>query len=244
MDSISATHRRQPAPLERWLRGLSALSPPPFLLGGTGHLILSAAEERRIAEALRESVLPQVLALAGEREIRLLTGLAPGADHVFSNVATAWLQAQRRPHHVIGLLPLPVAIMLDDWAEKARTQPEYSTATHERQRVRMQDEVDACDEIVHLLPPGTAPESLCNEPFRQLQYRRLAACLAEQSDALIAILRESSAAQPGGTAEVVAWRREPERIPADVTTLPLRPHDPRRHPHLFIVAPDEAAHHG
>lgn len=244
MDSISATHRRQPAPLERWLRGLQVVSPPPFLLGGTGHLILSPAEERRVADALRERILPQVLALAGARELRLLTGLAPGADHVFTSVAAGWLQAHRHPYRVVGLLPLPVDVMLDDWAEKARTQPDYSTTTHERQRQRMQEEVDACDEIVHLLPPGTAPESLLSEPFRQMQYRRLAACLAEQSDALIAILRDSSATQPGGTAEVVSWRREPQRIPADVTTLPLRQRDPQRHLHLFVVAPDEATRHG
>lgn len=244
MDTSRASSREQPIPLERWLRELQSLPSPPFLLGGTGHLILTPDEEQHVGSQLRSKVLPRVFEQAGDRELLVLTGLAPGADHLFSHIAISLLQQRRLRHRLIGLLPLPVDVMLDDWAEKARAQADFSESLYEAQRERILAEIEACHQLVHLLPPGITAETLHEERFRQLQYRRLAACLAEQSDALVAILRDSSgAAQPGGTAEVVNWRREPQRVPSEVTTLALRHYAPALRGALFVIAPDGASGH-
>ena len=238
MDSSKAPSREPPVPLERWLRELQAEVAPPFLLGGTGHLVLAPNEERYVDRRLGQVVLPRILDLAAGRELLVLTGLAPGADHLFSRITLALLQRLRLPHRLVGLLPLPIDAMLEDWADKVRSQPDFTESRYEQQRQQMLKEVDACNLIIHLMPPGTTAESIADEGFRQLQYRRLAACLAEQTDALVAILRDGSTSQPGGTAEVVQWRREPQRVPAEITTLALRHSEAALHGALFVIAPE------
>lgn len=227
-------------PLERWLRELKSSVPPVFVLSGTGHLILSAEEKRLVRDRLSAEILPSVLASLGKRTLLLVTGLAPGADHLFSHTAVAYAREHQIRHRLIGLLPLPIAVMLDDWAEKMRSEGfKVSSAQHTRQLADMEAERVACDRVVHLMPPGTSEDSIKETAFRQLQYQRLAACMAEQSDALIAILRSNSVAHPGGTAEVVQWRQQLNAIPASISTLSLR-NSPASDGALILIDPELA----
>jgi hypothetical protein len=239
MDSSVPPKTNTPIPLERWLRELQSPTEPGFLLGGTGHLILSETEQAEVRKRLMFDILPRIFPGKPERELLVLTGLAPGADHLFSSVALEYLGQRGIAHRVIGLLPLPIDTMLDDWSDKAQALgTPHSMAERERQRAEMHAERAACDSIVHLMPPGTSEEQLNSLDFRQLQYQRLAACLAEQSDVLVAILRKGSVAQPGGTAEVVNWRRHPEQVPAKISTLALRHHAAALAGPVFVVDPD------
>lgn len=226
-------------PLERWLRELQSAASPTFLLGGTGHLILSANETILVQRRLESEILPQVLSSIGSRTLLILTGLAPGADHLFSRTAVAYARARKISHRLVGLLPLPIAVMLDDWAEKKRADGHATTHTQRgMQLAEMEAERVACDRVVHLMPPGTSEDSMHKLAFRQLQYQRLGACLAEQSDALIAILRPNSTIQPGGTAEVVKWRQQANSVPAAISTLAMRSHVPAHIGSLLIIDPE------
>lgn len=226
-------------PLERWLRELQRPSPSTFLLGGTGHLILSASEKEYVQRQLTSEILPQVLSSLGDRQLLILTGLAPGADHLFNRTAVAYAHEHHLRHRLIGLLPLPIAVMLDDWAEKMEAEGhKVSSKQRTQQLADMEAERVACDRVVHLMPPGTSEERMGDRAFRQLQYQRLAACLAEQSDALVAILRTDNSPHPGGTAQVVQWRQELSRVPASISTLALRNHVPAQDGKLFTIDPE------
>jgi hypothetical protein len=239
MDSSVPPKNPTPIPLERWLRELQSHAEPAFLLAGTGHLILSGAEQAQVRKRLMLDILPRIFPGELDRELLLLTGLAPGADHLFSSVALEYLGQRGIAHRVVGLLPLPIDTMLDDWSEKAQALGlPVSTAEREQQRAEMHSELGACDNIVHLMPPGTSEELLNSLGFRQLQYQRLAACLAEQSDVLVAILRRGSLAQPGGTAEVVNWRLHPEQVPVKISTLDLRHRAAAVAGPVFVVDPE------
>lgn len=221
------------------MRELQSAAPPTFLLGGTGHLILSTTEKKLVEQRLASEILPQVMSVIGHRTLHILTGLAPGSDHLFSHTTVAYARAQKIPHRLVGLLPLPIAVMLDDWAERMQTEGQTVTqAQRDKQLADMEAERLACDRVVHLMPPGTSEDSMHELVFRQLQYQRLAACLAEQSDVLIAILRPDSLVQPGGTAEVVKWRQQVDSVPAAISTFALRSHSAARGGSLFIINPE------
>lgn len=225
-------------PLERWLRELQRPSPPTFLLGGTGHLVLSAEEKNSVQQQLRSEILPQILSSLGDRQLLILTGLAPGADHLFDQTAVAYAREHHLRYRLIGLLPLPVAVMLDDWAGKLEAEGHpVSSRQRTQQLANMEAERVACDRVVHLMPPGTSEERISEPLFRQSQYQRLAACLAEQSDALVAIVRTADGPRPGGTAQAVQWRQELSRVPASISTLSLRDHVPAQDGRLFTIDP-------
>ena len=231
-------------PLERWLRELQSPSPPAYLLGGTGHLILSAEEKKLVQHRLTSEILPQVVSALGDRTLLILTGLAPGADHLFNRAAVDYARHHQIHHRLIGLLPLPTAVMVDDWAEKMQAEGHtVSSQQRTQQLADMEAERVACDRIVHLMPPGTSESLIHERSFRQLQYQRLAACLAEQSDALVAILRSDSNLQPGGTAQVVQWRQHLNTVPAEISTLPLRKSPFPQSSSLFTIDPEIAEQH-
>lgn len=226
-------------PLERWLRESHSAAPATFMLGGTGHLILSTQEQAHVKHRLETEILPQVMLLAGDRTLHILTGLAPGADHLFSLTAANFARTRNKPYQVVGLLPLPIAVMLDDWAERMSTSGHAVTQVHlTQQLIDMEAERVACNRVVHLMPPETTAELIQQREFRQLQYQRLAACLAEQSDALIAILRPESPVHTGGTAEVVKWRQSPDEIPHSITTLTQSTGSKPRGTLLFTLNPE------
>ena len=96
----------------------------------------------------------------------------------------------------------------------------FSEAQGRERRHQIESTLAECETVVDLLPPGTDAEDLRSLAFREQQYRRLAACLAQRSDILVAILRRENALRPGGTAEVVDWRRHPQHIPPEFCTDP------------------------
>lgn len=207
----------------------------PFLVGGSGHLLLSTREEERIADTLSDEVLPEVIRLSRGRHLLLVCGLAPGADLVFQRVAAGWLREHRVPHDTVGLLPVPPRQLAEDWAARANLQG-YTVSA--RDRAHLLEEIERayrhCSRRVHLFDADPAP-SLLSHADRQQQYRRLGALLATQSDALVAVLRREDLGQPGGTAEIVTWRREPQNIPAELWPGPSWP--TRTAGALFVIHP-------
>ncbi len=227
-----------PLKLWQWLRLIDEARKgrdAPFLIGGSGHLLLSAAEEDHVAEVLSEEVLPEIVRLSRGRRVLLMCGLAPGADLLFQRAAQKWLAARGVAHDAIGLLPVPTAQLAEDWSARANRDG-YTVSARDRARIlgEVEDARSACAAVVQLYE-SDAGEQLDSRSFRQQQYRILGAVLATRADALVAVLRHDNATDPGGTAEVVAWRRDPSRIPEH-----LRPVTPQRTAStgaLFLINP-------
>lgn len=197
--------------VREWLRQLADNGRPCVLVGATGHLELSPAEELRTAQQLVQA-LPRLMSQASpESEIFLMTGLAPGADLLFAETASALLSGSVRDARRIGLLPVPVEVLWADWLVRATS---MSNAQIAAVRERFDRNLRDCDVIVRLWEGDTLDWS--GTELRQKQYRQLAALLCEHCEALVAILRPSHVGQAGGTAEAVAWRERSADIPLEV----------------------------
>ena len=209
--------------LETWLTSLPLQDDGHLLIGATGHLRLSAAERALVADKLCNQALPTLIERARPHRVSLVTGLAPGADLLFKQVASQWLTEAGIPFDTVALLPVPVPVLIDDWVARLNQQAvALEAATIDSVRDGIEEQLARCAVIVDLVPRGPSDPELGDAAFRQGQYRCLAACLAEQSDVLIAILRPARSGLPGGAAEVVEWRHRPGRIPAEFSTLHLR----------------------
>src|ERR1700757_4506869 len=102
-------------PLADWLPSPAGRGGSETLLGGSGHLLLSAGEERNVVRQLREGVLPRLFPDGGFAQVCVLTGLAPGSDLLFARVLSGWLLEQDIPFRMVGLLPVPPQVLLEDW---------------------------------------------------------------------------------------------------------------------------------
>jgi len=241
LSSISYLHFPSAAvpslPLAGWLSTLASRGADEILLGATGHLMLREDEEENVATQLRKGVLPRLFAPGGPSRACMLTGLAPGSDLLFARVVSSWLLEREIPFRIIGLLPVPTSILLQDWLDRLREAgQEVSPAQHNQRRRQIESTLLSCEAVVDMLPAGTRPSDLQRRSIRERQYRRLAACLAERSDILVAILRDQNLLKPGGTAEVVDWRRHPQHIPPEFRTA-ARPLDTAAGHRLIVIDP-------
>lgn len=228
---------RPRVPLAEWLHTLVGRNRSELLLGGTGHLLLSAEEEENVVQQLREGVLPRLFPPGAYNQVCVLTGLAPGADLLFARVLSGWLLENDIPYRMVGLLPVPPQVLLDDWLDSLREAGEdISDAQRQLRRQQIETTLHSCEVIVDLLPADTSAERLEDQAFRERQYRHLAACLAQRSDVLVAMLRRENPLRPGGTAEVVDWRRHPGHIPAEFCTDPPPQPDDAGH-RLIVIDP-------
>lgn len=197
--------------LRDWLQQLAANTHACVLIGATGHLELSPAEEDEARRQL-EPALPQLLSQAtADAEIFLLDGLAPGADLLIAEMAAAQLAGMHRRVRRIGLLPVPPEVLWGDWLMRASR---LDAAQIAAMRERFERNLRTCDVIVRLWDAANLDWSALE--VRQTQYRRLAAVLCTHCEALIAILRAGHAGQPGGAAELVSWREHSEPIPLEM----------------------------
>lgn len=185
-----------------------------LLIGGTGHLDLTPDEESRVAMQLERASF----AAAPDQPITLITGVAPGADVLLVELLPALLARRGLRCRVVGLLPVLVDVLWEDWLAR---EPNRSEAARTLMRTRFDAALDRCDV---LLPLWDEPPPRWDDlAVRQRQYRRLGALLAQSTDLLVAVLKPGRDPQPGNTAEVVAWRRSPADIPAPFAAAVRRP---------------------
>jgi class 3 adenylate cyclase len=206
--------------LKAWLEQRAGDAEAGLLLGGTGHLLLSAAEEDNVIRHLEGGVLPRLVPTDDGVRVALMTGLAPGADMLLARTIGRWLRQHDVQYQMIGLLPVPPEALVRDWKDKmlAVGLP-FTDSQAETLKSEVRTLMSECHHLIDLATDGAIRAQLDDPTVRQTQYRRLAAILAEQVDVLIAVLRGQSLELPGGTAEVVEWRRHPRLIPRDLSTF-------------------------
>ena len=195
-------------------------------IGVTGHLVLDAGARARVETAVA-SYLKQRLLRGGQ--VRLLTGLAPGADLVLSNAVRDAVAAAGGTLAVNALLVSEPGQIIAHWLRRAGEQLGRNPSETSQANVQqsMHEWLDLADKRESLYEPAATEGA----------FQKLAARLALQPDLLIAVLRPGHAGQAGGTAEVVAWRRDPQQVPAEFAGA-LRPNARRE---LLLVDPDTGA---
>jgi len=208
-----------------------------LLVGGVGHLLLSREEEVVICAALEERVLPLLREIANNRPITLFTGLAPGADVLLMDCASRWCRRNQVILRKVGICPVPLAHLAADWLHHAESMG-HTISPSDRQRVTADiQRVHAdCAAVIPLYNLADDDRAFNDARVRQIHYRKLAGVLAEHSDQLLAILHQHHAGQPGGTAEVVAWRENPSKIPAEFSTRDVQINT-GAHKGLIIIHP-------
>ncbi|NKF23633.1 tetratricopeptide repeat-containing protein [Solimonas marina] len=212
-------------------------------VGACGHLMLSRREAAQVRRQLTDHVLPALVA-DGARRLSLFVGMAPGADMLFLETAAAWLREHELPFEMTALLPVPVDKLIADWVLRAEDEQRRVTRALRQSLAREAESLlQRCTTIVPLYPDDVDAAVLGSRSFRQQQYRRLAAILAQHADHLVAIMRPAHGVEPGGTAEIVAWREDAAQIPAV-----LHLHDAhcaaQRQTHLVDPCDRAAASHG
>ncbi|WP_428310760.1 TRAFs-binding domain-containing protein [Hydrocarboniphaga sp.] len=214
-----------------------------LVLGGTGHLLLSPLEEAQTRAHLLHRVLPDIDRQAPIRKVVLMTGAAPGIDLVFNRTASEWFQRCGIECASVALLPVPPQWLFRDWLLRAEADGQ---TLGDGARERCLDAInkllaDAQSRVLLYDPAEPDLDALAaSSKWRTEQYRALAACLAEQSDVLVAVLRAQKLGEPGGTAEVVEWRRHPQRIPTRFSTLADAASERARHHPLIVIDPGVA----
>lgn len=233
-----------PIGLKQWLlqrrQFTSSGAEATLVLGGTGHLLLSPQEEAQTKAHLLQRVLPDIGRHSPIHKVVLMTGAAPGIDLVFNRTASDWFQRSGIECASVALLPVPPQWLFRDWLLRAEA---ASQTPSDEAREQCRAEIDkllagAHRQVLLYDPaaPGLAALTASAE-WRTEQYRVLAACLAEQSDILVAVLRAQKLGEPGGTAEVVEWRRHPQRIPARFSTRTDAAGERSRHRPLIVIDP-------
>lgn len=174
-------------------------------IGVTGHLKLDAAARLRVSHRV-QAELPALLGTDLPSGLRILSGLAPGADLVLTHALIKVARALSLPWQLSALLVAEPAEMIAQWLRRARELGEEpSVATQSEVRKLMDALLEQAVERLQL-------ESTVNHS----SFQQLAVHLALTPDLLLAVLRPAYLGQPGGTAEVVSWRADPQGIPAEL----------------------------
>lgn len=194
---------------------------PSLIVGCTGALILSSEQRVWVHEQLVRRVLPTLVEHANNLRVKLMMGLAPGADLLFAETALEWLSARGLPYEMESLLPVPPETILADWNEKISAvggqEIESVTRTGWGSMRRV---LDCSFSVINLWSAETDIVDFAIKSFRQRQYRRLGSYLVRNCDVLVAIYDRGAGGDIGGAAEVVRWWRDPTQIPAPLVLGP------------------------
>lgn len=182
-------------------------------IGVTGHRELTGEQESWVRNALEKKVFEEFLHdHYPEHSITLISPLAIGGDRIFVEAALA-----TSLHGLRLIVPQPWPI--DDMPDGLLQGVEW---------------------FIDLLPSGLPVSAVKgNEDLQRLQYQRVGAYLAERSDILVAIYDGKPERGPGGTGEVVRWRRDGNLIPSEASSLSSKQRKSRMNKRSWIhINPD------
>lgn len=195
-------------------------------IGVTGHLKLNASARARVAHRVLAE-LPGLLGDALPQRLRILSGLAPGADLVLTHALIKVARSLKLPWQLCALLVAEPGEMIDQWLRRARELGEEPSAATQSEVRKLMDAL--------LAQAGERQQLHADVDAGYSSFERLAAHLALESDLLLAVLRPAYLGKPGGTADVVAWRAHPRQIPEALRQgLP-----PQRADRAWVIDPDE-----
>lgn len=201
--------------LQRYLRRAEEQARHWLSVGGCGHLLISDAEQAHARRLLEEQLLPPLADT--KQRWQLLSGMAPGADLLFVETLSRWLQARGIEFDLIAILPVPAEYLISDWQLRCeQEQLHVSAITRRRVQAQLEAQLAQAREVIPLFGEDDGPAQFRSRRYRQHQYQRLAAILAQHPELLFGIVRPQRGGAPGGSLEVLGWREDRRRIPSDL----------------------------
>jgi hypothetical protein len=202
-------------------------------IGLAGHRRLSPEIEKSITD----QVVPLFEVLGHDDAVTLVTPLAPGADIALAEGAIQALAGKVGALRLIVLEAVPYEIVL----EVAARDEGLDAASIERliadvraRRAALVASVEHVD-VVRVGIAGRSDHSYRRDrPVFESALRRANAYLARRADRLIVAWDGAPARGPGGTGELVAWRRDPALIPAELD-FPQRTKVNSKAPELTVI---------
>ena len=176
-------------PIPASFRASRADGPVPLVIGATGHGNLVAAEIPQI-RALVTSFLQNLRHGSRNTPLRVITGLAEGADRLVTDEALAL------GIPVLAVLPMPRALYAEDFRAAGSLQ-EFENLCARAEVVELP-----------LLPGITAADIGTGTDARNRQYAQLGVFLCAHSHVLLALWDGKESARVGGTSQVVHFHHD------------------------------------
>ncbi len=177
---------------------MSSFEPIPLAIGFTGHRDIAPEDETKLREALKKK-LKELQHANRSTPLRAFTGLAEGGDMLFAEAAV------EVGIEIIAVMPVEIAEFARDFEKPA--QPGRNPVELRKRFEGLLEKVS--DTHVIPIPAGTPPASVrAYGPERDAQYTAVGAYIVRQSAILIALWDGVMTDKPGGTGDVVRFKRE------------------------------------
>lgn len=195
-------------------------------IGVCGHLWLNAEERVQVHATAFEALLNWCDQNGTPEKVELLSGLAPGSDLVLTAAVMEFCQAHKISCELRVQMISDVGHLIEKWLQRA-TELGHGPTDDAQRAVR--------ERMAYWLGRARSVSVISDQQSELISpFQALAAHLAQNSQLLVAVQRPQHPGGPGGTAEIVQWRHQPELIPAA-----LRNQQPPRHaPQSIIINPD------
>ncbi len=165
--------------------------PLPLVVAVTGHRDLLGEDEPGLRRQI-EAVLLHLANLHPFTRLRLLCGLAEGADRLVAKVALDFFAKHQRGDELVACLPMERSLYETDF-ETAESKREFEELLHRAQAVISLPLVKGSNRA-SVEKPG---------PERDLQYAALGSYLVKHCQVLLALWDGEATALMGGTSSVV-----------------------------------------
>ncbi len=202
-------------------------------LGVVGTPSINRTEASWLKETLSAAVLAPLLAAHPEHNITLVSPLSPGGDLIATQVALAYLAAQKRQYRLLVVEGLRDRLAIDDFeshwvsGSAGAVDPASDGAAWKQARSALEKTIEAieaaptCERVVELDPvgPGATAEQ------RQAASSRQSAYLVQRTHVLVAAIKQPMPMRPGGVGEAITWRRDRSTMPQTIPRYPRRPNN-------------------
>jgi class 3 adenylate cyclase len=180
-------------------------SPTQLTIGVTGHLLLSARERQHVASHARAQLDGLVSEVGAIDQIRLISGMAPGADLVLTETLMAGCKAHGIDCQLTAVLVDSPEDVIKRWQQRAaELGASISPFVVEDVTQRLRSNLARAQRQIRFVTP---------ERNAMQGYRQLAALIAESCDVLFAVIRPDHPHKGGGAAETLSWWEDRDQIP-------------------------------
>jgi len=175
-----------------------AFEPIPLAIGFSGHRDISPDDEEKLRQALKKR-LKELQTRNDPTPLRVFTGLAEGGDMLFAEAA-AELGIE-----IVAVMPVEVAEFARDFEKPAHPDRKPTDLLKRFDALRQK----AAAIHVMPLPAGVSLESVKSYGAeRNAQYGAAGAYIVRQSAILIVLWDGVATDKPGGTSDVVRFKRD------------------------------------
>lgn len=177
-------------------------------IGVTGHLLLTATERDHVASVAKARFLALLSEEPSLREIRLVSGLAPGADLVLTETLLNCCKEKGLHCHLTAAIVDAPDELLRRWQQRSiELGAEITPLIADRVAAQLHATLRRADRQLRFITPENAP----------LQgFQQLAALIAESCEVLFAVTRPGHAGRAGGAAETVSWWEKRNLVPPNL----------------------------